>query len=294
MSDDIDIPDEYDFSDEVALDPDEKNAGGKKDEWLKFTAKNQTVRCSFVYFHTHDANSVRQAIKKAKKKGETLTREQVIATAKEALQKRAEELGKKVDELTDIDKLDTSTAHFKMMKVHYKEGVGYALSRLGKDGPEADKIWKRMDDPKTYFSTLLLIYPTDNEGNLNKEALARQIKENKLNLVPWRFAPRIYEAIWKLNDGLRENNLALASQDIKLECKEPQYQKIDVSFAGAAIWQKNEALKTAVLQSAVNKYDKLIPFREMTTDQIRSKLGLGGSATEDISADNFQDMLDNV
>jgi hypothetical protein len=32
----------------------------------------------------------------------------------------------------------------------------------------------------------------------------------------------------------------------------------------------------------------------MTTDQLRSKLGLGGSATEDISADNFQDMLDSV
>jgi len=292
---DYDLPEEYsDFDEDVALDPDEKGLGGTRQDWLKMSKKGEVIRCAFVYFHTYDKNAVRNAIKAAKKDSKRLTREDVTKVANRALTQRAEELEKSADQLTETDKLDVSVAHFKAMKAHYQDGLGYVISRLGKDGADADAIWKRLPEPKMYFTTLLLIYPTDGEGTLNKETLARQIKENKLQLIPWRFSSRVYDDIWKLNDGLRENNLSLALQDIKLECKETQYQNISVSFAGQAIWQKNDTFKAAVLAHAVNLYDKLIPFREMTTDQLRSKLGLGGSATEDITADNFQDMLDQV
>jgi hypothetical protein len=294
MADDFELPEEYDFDEDVALDPDEKDVGGTREEWLKMTHKNQMVRCAFVYFHTCDKNAVRAALKAGRKEGKKLTKDEVLEVENKSLTARAEELSKKLDQLTDVDKLDVTVAHFKAMKAHYQEGLGYVLSRLGKDGAEADLIWKRLPEPKMYFSTLLLIYPTDSEGALNKEELARQIKEKKLKLVPWRFSTRVYDDIWKLNDGLRENNLSLASQDIKLECKEVQYQNISVQFAGAALWQKNDQFKAVVLEAAINMYEKLIPFREMTTDQLRAKLGLGGSATEDISSDSFQDMLDQV
>jgi hypothetical protein len=292
MSDDLMT--EYDFGDDVSLAPDEKNVGGTKQEWLKMTIKGQVVRASFLYFYTYDANAVQCAMKVAAKAGKKLTKEEVLAVAKEALTARATELGKTLDQLTAGEKLDPRIAHFKAMKAHYQEGMGFILSRLGKDGAEADAVWKRLPEPKPYFSTLLLIYPTNNEGTLNKEEFARQIKENKLKLVPWRFGNKIYEDIWKLNDGLRENNLSLASQDIKLECKEPQYQNIAVSFVGASTWQKNQQIASAVLTGAANMYDKLMPFREMTTDQLRAKLGLSTAASDDVSSDNFQDVLDSV
>lgn len=286
--------DDYNFDDEVSLDSDEKNVGGKKQDWLKMTQKGQLIRGAFVYFHTVDTNAVRTATKEAKANGAPLTREQIIEVAKSALAKRAGALGKKVEDLTDTDRIDTSMAHFKVLKAHYQDGLGFALSRLGKDGPEGDAVWKRLPEVKTYITTLLLVYPTDSEGAIVKETLAKQIKENKLKLVPWRFSSRVYDGIWKTNDGLRQNNLSLASQDVQLECKEPQYQNIEVSAAGPALWLKNETLKNAVIASAVNMYDKLVPFREMTTDQLRAKLGIGGSVTDDVSADNFQDMLDQV
>jgi hypothetical protein len=295
MSDNIDIPEEYDFEGEVSLAPDEKNVGGQSNDWLKLTKKGQTIRCAFVYFHTVDANTVRQAVKEAKKKDQKLSREEIKQVASTALKKQAESLDKSVDELTGIEKLDIGTAHFKVMKAHYQEGLGFVLSRLGKDGAEADAVWKRLPEVKTYFTTLLLIYPTDSEGKIiNKEALADQIKKGKLDILPWRFSNRIYEDIWKVNDSLRENGMALASQDIKLECKEPQYQNISVSFTGPAVWLKNDQLRQAVLRQAINLYDKLIPFREVTTDQLKAKLGLGGSAAEDVSADNLHDLLDQV
>jgi hypothetical protein len=294
MPDDFDLPDEYDFDEDVALDADEKNVGGTQQEWLKLTQKGQNLRGAFIYFHTYDSNAVRAAVKIAKKEGNNLTREQIVALADKALKQRAEELGKSKDQLSALDKLDISIAHFKAMKMHYQDGLGYTISRLGKDGAEADAIWKRLPEPKTTFSTLLLIYPTDSEGSLQKDTLTKQIKEKKLKEMPWRFSTRVYDDIWKLNDGLRQNNLSLASQDIMLECNEPKYQNISVRSAGPAWWLKNETFKEAVLTQAINFYDKLVPFREMTTDQLRAKLGLGGSGAEDVSTDDFQGMLDQV
>ena len=287
---------EYDFEDEVSLDVDEKNIGGKKMDWLKMESTGQIVRCSFVYFHTYDANTVQAALKKARKTGENLDKDAVVALAREALAKRAKELDKEVDQLTPAEKLDIAVAHFKTFKASFseREGIGYIVSRLGKDGPEADAVWKRLPEPKPYFSTLLLIYPTDKEGNLSASAFKEQIQEEKINLMPWRFTGRTYDRIWKLNAGLRENGLTLASQDIQLECKEVQYQNIEVSFAGAAIWKKNPKIVDAVLKAALPLYEKLMPFKELSTEQLKEKLGLLGSASEDTSTDEFQDMLANV
>jgi len=290
MADDYD----YDFDNDVSLDVDEKNVGGSNQDWLKMATKGQILRGAFIFFHTYDANAVAEARKVAKRANKTLSRAEETEVAKAALTKRAEALGKSLDSLTATDRLDTSKAHFKAMKAHFKEGLGFALSRLGKDGPEADAVWKSLPEAKPYFTTLFLIYPTDTEGNLNKEAFATQVKGNKLKMLPWRFGNKTYETIWKQNDSLRENGLSLASQDIKLECKEPKFHNIDVSAAGPAIWQKNDTIRSLVLATAVNMYDKLMPFRDMTTDQLRAKLGLTGPASADVSSDDFQGVLDSV
>lgn len=291
MSDEFD----YDLDSDVSLAEDEKNVGGTTTDDFKMTHKGQLARVAFVYFHTVDANAVRAAVKAGRVAGKQLSRDEIVEVAKKALAKRAETAGKPVDKLSAVDKLDLNVAHFKVMKAHYQDGIGFVLSRLGKDGSEADAVWKRLGDPRAYFSTLLLIYPTNSEGALNKEEFATQVKQGKLKLIRWRFGKKTHDSIWKQNDALRENGIVLASQDVKLECKEPKYQNIEVSAAGPAVWLKNETIKAAVLAQAVTQYDKLIPFREMTTDQLRAKLGLGGgSASDDVSADNFQDMLDQV
>lgn len=295
-----DFTTEYDFSDDVSLEPDQKNVGGNKQEWLKLTQKGQIIRAAFVHFHTVDANAVQDAMKVAMKASKKLTREEVQAVAKAALAKRADDLKKTVDQLTVPEKLDISKTHFKAQKFSYQEGLGYVISRLGKDGPEADAVWKKIQEPKVAFITLLLVYPTDGEGTLVKEIFASQIKQGKPKLVPWRFSNKVYEDIWKANDGLRENGLSLSSQDVKIECENPQYQNVAISTAGPCLWMKNEQIKKVVLEVAASMYDKLNPFREMTTDQLRAKLGLtssasGGSAgSDDVSSDNFQDMLDSV
>jgi len=278
---------------DVGLDEDSKKFTLKGEDWLKMT-KNQTLRGAFVYYHTLDMNSVARAKVAAKAKGEPLTADQMRAVGRKAIEERGTALSKSVDQLTIVDRLDMSEAKFKQMMGHYQQGIGFVLSRLGKDGPEADAVWKKIAEPKQYFTTLLLLYPTNQKGDIGEAEKSRLATDWRL--IPWRFGKQQFERIWKLNAGLRENNLSLATQDIKLECKDAQYQNIEVTFAGAAIWQKSEKFKQVVLAKAVDMYDKLVPFREMTTDQLRSKLGIGGPAVSDVSVGggDFSDMLEGV
>ncbi len=277
----------YDEIDQdVSLEPEDKaKVGANNQEWLKMT-KGQVILCAFLYFHTFDVNAVK-ALRKANK---SATPEEIKAAANKALMDRATALTKSVDQLTPDERLDLGTVQFKSFKAHYYQGVGYTLSRLGKDGADADAIWKKLGDVKQYFTTLLLIYPTTTEGKHDLDA----IKQGKYRILPWRFGPSTYDEIWNLNDGLRGNQLSIANQDIRLECKDSQFQNMKVKFVGKALWQTNPGFRKGVLTKALDLYGKLVPFREMSTDQVRAKLGLGGSPVQDVSGEDFTGLLDNV
>jgi hypothetical protein len=288
---------EYEQSEyDAGLDEDGRKYMQPRQEWLKMN-KGQVIRAAFVYFHTVNKNAAARAMSEAaEKKIVKPTPEQCVEIGRKALDERAKLLSKSIDQLTPTDKLDLSEVKMKRMWFHYQEGFGYCISRLGKDGPEGDAVWKKLPEPKITFTTLLLIYPTDRQGNIDKDKLA-----TGWHIIPWRFHKGVYESVWKLNKGLEENNTSLAAQDVKLECKVAEYQNIDVQFCGPAIWQKNPKFKEVVLTKAMELYDKLIPFREFTTDQLRAKLGMGGSAVgstgmggDATSQTDFADILEGV
>lgn len=258
------------------------------DNWFKME-KGQIVRAALVYFHTVDAN----AVMRAKKANKGITADEMRSLARQALETRAGSLqpAKSVDTLTGIERLDLGEIKMKRFDFHYQQGLGYVLSRMGKDGPEGDRVWSKLEQPKRGYSTVLLLYPMKGStGEIIKEKITTDYV-----VSPWRFSKQVYEDIWKLNAGLKENGILLSSQDVKLECKDKQYQKISISIAGPAIWQKSEKFRNVVLEQAMAWYPKLVPFREMTTDQLRAKLGFGGPAVSDVSAGgDFTELLDNV
>jgi hypothetical protein len=283
---------DYNSEYDVGLDEDSKPTNDR-DIWLPKMTKGQVLRVSFAYFHPVDLTAVNAARAAARKAGSTLSQEQLKSIANKALSDRAAAMNKTVDQLTLVDRLDLGAAHFKRIMASYQQGLGFVINRLGKDGPEADAIWRKIAEPRPYYTTLLFIYPTDRAGNIDKDKLP-----TAWDLKPWRFGKRVYDDIWKLDAGLRDNNMGLHSQDLKLECTEAQFQNINVSFAGPALWQKSDKFRQIVLSKAVGFYDKLIPFREMTTDQLRAKLGLGGPVASDVSvsvdASDFASILDKV
>lgn len=287
MSDDpYDVEEFDDLDDDVGLgDEDKKHARGNQLEWFK-GEKGRTYRVALLYFHPIQ----KMAIKRAHKESGELSRDQKIEAVKAAISERAEALGKAPDQLTAVDLLDLDHIRLKKVEAHYKEGVGYALSRLGKDGPEADKIWQLMGDLKKYFTTVALIYPTRPDGTVVKDRLAVDWV-----VMPWRCHSGIYRDLHEERASLAENKLRIVDQDLKLKCTNTGFQNFDIKACGPAIWRRDPKYQVMVLNAAVPLYDKLVPFRELSTADLRIKLGLSsgvqGGGGEDVSDIDFGDLM---
>lgn len=281
----------YDTDGDIGLgDEDKGRVQTNQIDWYK-GEKGRTDRVALLYFNTYDANTLRKLMKQ---KPDTTD-----AQKKEAIEKvraaLATKLSKTVDQLDPVDLLDLSEPRFKALDAHYKDGFGFVNSRLGKDGPDADKVWLSLPEKKTYVTSILLMYPTNRDGDLEKERLQRgwQVK-------PWRFDPGKFDVIRKINKGLVEGGSSVAATDLLLTCTDTGYQKITITQSGPAIYLRNEAFKRVILTKALTFYNKLNPFRELSTEELREKLGMGGgggggaSPGSDISGEDFTNILSNV
>lgn len=285
--DDLDLFEE--FGDDVGLDPeDKKHIQSSNTDWFKGD-KNRTYRVALVYFHPLDISVMRAA----HKKDPTLSKEQLLELGKKALVKRAEERNKAVDQLGEHEKLHVGRIQFHMTKAYYHEVVKYVVSRLGKDGSDADKVWRSLGDEKTYFTTCIVIYPADKEGEVDRDRLGKG-----WIVKPWRFASKVYDRLHQVGGSLRSNDLSIATQDLKIKCTNYDFQNFDIDGAGKAIWLKNDKLRDSILAAAIKTYPEVKrPFREMSTADVRIKLGLdsGGGVGDDVSDDDeFDDVLADV
>jgi hypothetical protein len=282
---DIDL-DTIDTSEDIGLGEEDKGkVNSNQVEWYK-GEKGRTDRVALIYF-----NNVRQTVlRKAIKQKPDLTKEQQKAVVIQVLQKLAESKNKTVDQLDAVDELDLTEARFRTFSSSYKQGVGY-VEWPKKLSAEEERVWKKLGDKKDYVSTLLLVYPTDKEGEIVRERLA-----TGWTVKPWRFPAKIYDAIRKINRGQAESGNSVASLDLTISCEDTQYQKLQILPAGPSIYLKNDKLKRMVLEKAVTMYDKLNPFRQLTTDELREKLGLGGGSTGGGSSESsdFSDVLSNI
>jgi len=293
MSDPFDDLDAYE--EDIGVEPeDKKHATGNRQDWFK-SEKGRSHLVAFVYFHPIAIAAALALKRKLAKEGQTATREQMVEVGNRALAKVAEKLGKDVDALTEAEKLDINVAKFKKWEAHYKEGIGYVYTRMGKDGEDADAVWKQLGDIRNYFGTLLLIYPTveeDGELTIDKDRLAKHWR-----LKPWRLSSKSYEAVHKLNASLKKNSTDIAHQDVKLDCTNSGFQNFDVNANGPATWRRNDKFRAMVLERAVKLYEKLDPFRSLSTADLKIKLGIddgaGGSDMDDDTGD-YNDVIDNV
>lgn len=280
---------EYDVSDDIGLgDEDKGRVKSNKTDWYTMTDKGRTDRVALVYYHALDQAKVAAA--RAKMPG--LTDEQIKQIVLKVRADRAAELGKSVDQLTAVDMLDLSSAKFRACDASYKEGLGY-VEWPRKLEPSEKEVWAKLPAPKSYVSTALLIYPTDREGNIDKERIGTHFQ-----VKPFRFSPDKYERMKVVNKKIlgRGGSDSLATYDLTFECQEPKFHKIQIDDASPALWLKNEKLKNLVLSKALDVYPKLSPFRKMTTEELREKLGVsgGGAATSDMSPADFDNVLAGI
>jgi homoserine kinase len=102
-----------------------------------------------------------------------------------------------------------------------------------------------------------------------------------------------------MNKGLVSDGSSISMVDLNLTCSDTKFQKNTIAPAGSAVYLKNENFKKAVLEKAFSLYSKLTPFRKVTTDELREKLGLGSSGGSavggpDLTDEDFSGVLGNV
>lgn len=283
---DLDIFDGYES--DVGLDPeDKKHANAGQVEWFA-GEKGQTYRVALVYFHPIDI----VAMQVARSKNPGATKADLLAVGRKALEKRAGERGKTVETLEDYEKLYTSKVQFRMAKSFFNENLkGYVESRLGKDGPENDRVWESLGEEKTHFFTAVLVYPTNREGDLAKNVTSGW------RVVPWRLATKTYQGMHRVGASLRANKLSVASQDLNLTCTNKEFKQFDVASAGPAEWLNwDKSLQDQVLMQAVRLYGKLQkPFQQISSAELRSKLGMDGGTWADAADDaELASVIDDV
>lgn len=287
---------EFDFESDLEQDLDDSNIGlgdedkhkvGGKAEWYK-GEKGRTDRVALVYFNTIMASAVRKAIRKDEALANDKAAQKKIAM--EAVKNRAEALKKTVDQLADVDLLDLSEARFRVAGVTFKENVGY--SEWPRDlSSEERKVWEKFGEKKDYVFSVLVIYPTNREGELDRDRL----KDPKnYRLVPWRFAGDKYDMLRKINRGLSESDMSISDYDLYITCTDSGYQKLTITQAGPCVYRKSDRLQQLLLGQAVKLYDQL-KMRQMTTDELREKLGLGGGASAEAdTGEDYSNILSGV
>lgn len=146
-------------------------------------------------------------------------------------------------------------------------------------------------DQKVTFTTVVLLYPTNRKGELDKNALTTDWK-----VMPWRLSSKVYGQLHGQAGSLRNNDLSITDQDLLITCTNSDYRNFDkMEGAGKAIYRKNPKFQEMVLAKAIQLYDKLEPFREMSTADLRIKLNLStDNKAEDVSPDDMEDLLNNV
>ena len=283
---DIELPD---VNEDIGLgDEDKGRVQSNKLEWYK-GEKGRTDRIALVYFNNYETIQLRNQLK-AKP---DLSQEQQKAIIKKVRSSIAAKLNKSVDALEPVDLLDLREARFKPASAVYKEGLGFLSWPTGLNAAD-EKVWAKVGDRKDYVITVVLWYPTDREGEIDKERLSKHWR-----VLPWRTTPEMYGNFRRMNKGLVGDGSSISQIDLNLTCSDTNFQKNTITQAGSAIYLKNENFKKLVLEKAFALYSKLSPFRTLTTDELREKLGMpsaggGGSSSVDISDEDFSGVLGNV
>lgn len=279
-----------DYSNDVDLDPQNRPASNRVERFKGETGK--TYRVALLYFHPLQVTLRKALVAKAEREGTQLDEKAFKETVAMALAKRAKDFETDVASLQEWQKLDWSNAQFKKYTSYYHEDVGSVVSRLGKDGPEADRVWKAIGEPREYYSTIGLFYPLDSSGNLDAKNIVR---DGYVKL--WRFSKGTFNALISKNEMLGSYNQSLANSDLKLFCKAGQYQTFDIDPAGSAIWLKAPSVRDKFLPLAHSLYGKLVDARSLTTAEVREKMNLatgGGDSGTDVPEDEIEDILQNV
>lgn len=179
-----------------------------------------------------------------------------------------------------------TTPKFKAVSYHYAQGLGYFLSK-------GDYTTNTFGPPKKKVGTFVVQYKTDKKGALPKDKEGKPILD--FEVKEWGFGEDKYRQLAAIHE-----EFSLAKHDIKVNCTDEQYQKLTFTACNnTALWQRDPAMKEAVLARVAEMSPHLSLARDLSVEDIK-KLQGGGSgsavaATNTVASDvDYDDMMDDI
>jgi len=239
----------------------EVDAGVLDQEWYE-PETGRVDRVALVYFRDICTNVLRRATNRDPDLSEA-KRRQTVEKARSAV---AERLGKTVGQLDQVDLLEDTEARFKVLTACFSTDLG-EVAWPAKLSDDERVIWRKVGKQHDYVMTVLVVYPTDRQGAIDEERLSSGCR-----VLRWRFEPQTFELFRKIDRGLRKDGETVVGSDVYVTCAGSRSRKVKVTLAGPAMYRRDATLKRAVLEEAVATYEKLRPFRTMTTEEVREQL----------------------
>lgn len=214
---------------------------------------------------------------KAREKGEPLTDTEKAEICAKIDAKLAEKLGKKPEELAEIDKLDIKSPRFSFAFTHWGDGVGAIRCFSTYEGTtlvKSELCCNKMGDADQTVATVLLQYPIDRDNQVDM-ALLRERKYTELWI--WKLSSKKFKKVEGAYIDARNDNRPVVDLKITLD-GDPRYQKQVIEVASTATWARDDTdpeIRQWVLEQGLRayKYVKDSLGFEMKPEALSEKLG---------------------
>jgi hypothetical protein len=176
---------------------------------------------------------------KEREAGQPLSDEEKLEIYKKIDSKLAESLGKSVEQLTDIDRLDIQQPRFSMAYTHYDERVGtirclstYEEGELVKAG----KCCLEFGDASQTIATVIMLYPVDEHLMADMDLL----KGKKYTYVRiYRMSAKKFKQLESTYKGAISEGKQVIDLKISLD-GDPKYQNQKIEDGGTAVWARED------------------------------------------------------
>ena len=251
-----------------AIDRFKQNRSGQKD------------RVSIASFkRVHDG----VLMQKTREKGSPLTDAEKAELIAKIDKKIAEQLGKPVEQLTEVDRLDIRSPKFAFAWTHYKDGLGSirCLSQYeGKQVTKPELCCNTMGDADQTVGMLIMTYPVKDGVQVDEELLAAK---KYVNFYVWRMNAKKFRQIEDAYKEARGEEKFTIDLIVTLD-GDPKYQKQVITPGSSAVWAKGKMdseIRSWVLDQGLRNWKHIsgnLGF-DMKLDKLREKLSGGGSNT---------------
>lgn len=141
------------------------------------------------------------------------------------------------------------------------------------------------------IGAVVIQYATTKNGELKKPF--------SYELKPWVFSEKKFLSLKRVNEEWK-----LEEHDLKVLCKEAQYQQLEFTACKESLWQKNDKLKAEVLAAIPGVMKQVWLGKDLTPDELKELAGMasegveaaegGTTAKADVSDEDYNDILENL